>query len=76
MARRRAFTSGAVIRLPFDTTGSAPRMSRNDVRSRSGTGTLRAVPNMSPALTCFGIWSTVLAEKTLRVPSARSSARG
>ena len=37
-------------------------MSRKAVRSRSGTGTLSAVPNMSPALTCFGIWSTVLAE--------------
>ena len=56
--------------------GSAPRMRRKAVRSRSGTGTVRAVPNMSPALTCFGIWSTVLAENTLRVPSARSSARG
>ncbi len=24
---------------------------------------------MSPQATCFGIWSAVLAEKTLRVPS-------
>ena len=29
---------------------------------------LRAVPNISPAETCLGIWSTVVAEKTLRVP--------
>jgi len=43
------------------------------VRSRSGTGMLSTVPNMSPAATCFGIWSTVLAENTFRVPSARSS---
>jgi len=34
---------------------------------------LSSVPNMSPADTCFGIWSTVLAEYTFRVPSARSS---
>lgn len=27
-------------------------------------------PNISPLATCFGIWSAVLAEKTLRVPSA------
>ena len=36
----------------------------------SGIGMLNAVPNMSPADTCLGIWSTVLAEKMLRVPSA------
>ena len=32
-----------------------------------------APPNIRPADTCFGIWSTVLAENTLWVPSARSS---
>ena len=54
--------SGAVSRLPFDTSGLAPRISRWSVRSMSGTGMLSAAPNISPAETCFGIWSTVLAE--------------
>ena len=54
--------SGAVSREPFETSGLAPRISRWSVRSTSGTGTLRIVPNISPAATCFGIWSTVLAE--------------
>ena len=62
--------SGAVSRLPFDASGFAPSTSRCWVRSMSGTGTLSPPPNMSPVATCFGIWSTVLAEKTLRVPSA------
>ncbi len=30
-------------------------------------------PNMRPQETCLGIWSALLAEKTLRVPSARIS---
>ena len=54
--------SGAVRRLPFDWSGLAPRISRWSVRSTSGIGTDRIVPNMSPAATCLGIWSTVLAE--------------
>ena len=53
--------SGAVIRLPFETSGFAPSISRYSLRSRSGTGTLSAAPNIRPADTCFGIWSTVLA---------------
>ena len=57
--RPRAF--GEVIRLPFETSGFAPSTSRCSQRSRSGTGTLSAAPNISPADTCFGIWSTVLA---------------
>lgn len=40
------------------------------MRSRSGTGTVSAAPNMSPELSCFGIWSTVLALKTFALPSA------
>ena len=62
-------------RLPFETSGFAPRISRWSVRSTSGTGTPSIVPNISPADTCLGIWSTVEALKTLRVPSALSSAR-
>ena len=54
--------SGAVSRLPFDTSGLAPRISRWSVRSTSGTGTDSIAPNISPALTCLGIWSTVDAE--------------
>ena len=64
---------GAVRRLPFDTSGLAPSISRWSQRSRSGTGTLSRWPNMSPAETCLGIWSTVLAVKTFCEPSARSS---
>ena len=67
--------SGAVSRLPFEARGFAPRMSRWSVRSMSGIGTLRAPPNMCPAATCFGIWSTVLAENTFGVPSDWMSAR-
>ena len=36
---------------------------------------LVAAPNMRPADTCLGIWSTVEAVNTLRVPSALTSAR-
>ncbi|SLJ82797.1 Uncharacterised protein [Mycobacteroides abscessus subsp. abscessus] len=43
------------------------------MRSRSGTGTVRGSPNISPAATCLGIWSAVLAEKRFLVPSARIS---
>ena len=67
--------SGAVSRLPFEASGLAPSISRWSVRSTSGTGMLSAAPNISPADTCLGIWSTVVAEKTLRVPSAFTNAR-
>ena len=66
--------SGAVSRLPFDTSGFAPRRSRCSQRSTSGTGIESIVPNMRPAETCFGIWSTVLAVYRFCVPSARSHA--
>ena len=36
---------------------------------------LRPVPNMSPAETCLGIWSTVLAEYRFPLPSAWISTR-
>ena len=54
--------SGAVSRLPFETSGLAPSSNRCSQRSTSGTGTDSIVPNMCPAETCFGIWSTVDAE--------------
>ncbi len=54
--------SGAVISDPFEASGFAPRISMWSVRSTSGIGTLRIVPNIRPALTCLGIWSTVDAE--------------
>ena len=54
--------SGAVIRLPFDASGFAPRIRRWSVRSTSGIGIESIEPNMRPEETCLGIWSTVLAE--------------
>ena len=48
IARSRPRMSGAVIRLPFDASGFAPRISRWSVRSMSGTGTDSAVPNIRP----------------------------
>ena len=74
MPRSRPRMSGAVIRLPFDTSGLAPSISRWSVRSRSGTGTESIVPNIRPDETCLGIWSTVEALKMFCEPSARSSA--
>jgi len=57
--------SGAVMRLPLDASGLAPRISRKSVRSTSGTNTLMPLPNMSAAAICFGYWSTVLARELL-----------
>jgi hypothetical protein len=59
-----------VQRLPLDAYGLAPRISRWSVRSRSGTAMSRGLPKRYPLDTCFGIWSTVEAEKTLRLPIA------
>ena len=67
--------SGAVSSEPLDASGLAPSISRCRVRSTSGTGTLSDVPNSSPQAISFGRWSTVLAENTLRVPSALISTR-
>jgi hypothetical protein len=53
---------GAVRRLPFETSGFAPSSRRWSQRSTSGIGTDSIVPNMCPAETCLGIWSTVEAE--------------
>ena len=53
---------GAVMSDPFDASGFAPRIRMWSVRSTSGIGTLSIEPNIKPALTCFGIWSTVDAE--------------
>ena len=55
------------MRLPFDANGFAPSMTSRSVWSMSGIGMVMGVPNISPADTCFGIWSTVLAEKTFVV---------
>ena len=73
MAASRPGQSGAVARLPLDSRGLAPSRRRWSVRSMSGTGTLRPVPNMRADEISLGRWSTVEAEKTLRVPSALSS---
>ena len=37
----------------------------------SGTGTLSQSPNISPLDSCLGIWSSVDAEKTFLLPTAR-----
>ena len=47
--------------------GWRPSSSRWSVRSRSGTGMVAGLPNISPDDTCRGIWSRVLAEYRLRV---------
>jgi hypothetical protein len=67
--------SGAVARLPLEAYGLAPSISRKSVRSMSGTGTVSAPPNMRPAETSLGRWSTVLAENTLVLPRARMTGR-
>ena len=59
IARRRPRMFGAVSRLPFETSGLAPSISRWSQRSTSGIGTDSIVPNIRPDETCFGIWSTV-----------------
>jgi hypothetical protein len=59
MRRSRPRMSGAVSRLPFDTSGFAPRIRRWSVRSTSASGIDSIVPNIRPDETCFGIWSTV-----------------
>ena len=59
MPRSRPRMSGAVSRLPFETSGLAPEhqqvVAAVDVGHRDG----EHVPNISPAETCLGIWSTV-----------------
>jgi hypothetical protein len=67
--------SGAVSSEPLDASGLAPSISRCCVRSMSGIGTESGAPNSRPEESSFGRWSTVLAENTLRVPSALISTR-
>ena len=54
--------SGALIRLPFDARGFAPRMRKKSVRSTSGTGINAKCPNMRSAASICGNWSAELAE--------------
>ncbi len=61
-ASMRPGQSGAVARLPLDSKGLAPSITSMSVRSTSGTGTVSDPPNISPAATSLGRWSTVLAE--------------
>jgi hypothetical protein len=62
---------GAVIRLPFDASGLAPKARKSCVRSTSGTGSRSWCPNISSAASICGSWSTDVAEKRLRVPRLR-----
>jgi hypothetical protein len=57
----------------LDTIGFAPSTTSSCVRSRSGTGIESQWPNIRPADSCFGIWSSVDAENTFFVPRARAS---
>ena len=65
--------SGTVHMLPLLTSGFAPSTSRWSVRLMSGSATVSQWPNIRPLASCLGIWSSVDAEKTLRVPNARAS---
>ena len=67
--------SGAVIRLAVGGERVRAEHQQVPVRSTSGIGTESGAPNISADEISFGSWSTVLAEKTLRVPSALSSTR-
>jgi len=53
-ARSRPRMSGAVIRLPLEASGLAPRVRRWSVRSMSGTATDVPVPNTSALAICLG----------------------
>ena len=68
IARIRRAIPGAVIRLPFEATGLAPRMRKKSVRSTSGIGSTKRWPNMRRAATWCGSWSTEVAEKTFASP--------
>ncbi len=63
--------SGAVSRLPLETTGFAPSTRRKSVRSTSGIGKASGAPKSRQLDTIFGSWSTLVAEKRQRVPRAR-----
>ena len=54
MRRSRPRMSGAVSRLPLDTSGLAPRISRWSVRSTSGTGMLSARAEHQPGRHVLG----------------------
>ena len=57
--------------LPFDASGFAPSISRKSVRSMSEMGNIPGPPRIWLLATIIGSWSTLVAEKRQRVPSAR-----
>ena len=65
--------SGTVHMLPLLASGLAPITRRRSVRLMSGSATDSQCPNISPLASCLGIWSSVEAENTFLVPSARAS---
>ena len=73
MARALPLKSGTVHMLPLLASGLAPITSSRSVRTMSGRATDNQWPNISPLASCLGIWSSVLAENTFLVPSARAS---
>ncbi len=60
--------SGAVSRLPLETSGFAPSTRKNSVWSTSGTAKRPGDPNIWDWATILGSWSTLVAEKRQRVP--------
>ena len=73
MARRRPRMSGAVSRLPLETSGLAPRISRWSVRSTSGTGIDSGAPNIRPGGHVLGhLVDGARREDVLASPRARS----
>ncbi len=61
-ALRRSGIPGAVIMLPFEASGLAPRARKNCVRSMSGIGRSSMCPNIVVAARWCGSWSTDVAE--------------
>ena len=59
---------GAVSIEPLETRGLAPKTRNKSVRSMSANAIDSAVPYIIAEAACFGIWSTVLAEKRCDVP--------
>ena len=58
------------MRLPLEAMGFAPSTRKKAVRSTSGTGSSSWWPNISSAASICGSWSTEVAEKRERPPSA------
>ena len=72
--RRTLFAADLSFENTYKESGFSRAFTNEIAASTSGTGIDIGVPNMSPADTCLGIWSSVDAEKTFFVPSDLSTA--